>query len=166
MGAPGCVRSSAYTVLGQGVTMYMVLFTTMGAASRPRSVPVENVHASFRFCTLPVLIWSSPLNRVLARSFAGLTHWPSSGSILPVYGRPSKFFSWAGYCASAAWLRELLHPVRSATPNSAIRPLQMSLLCGSVPVRLPSKDFGQLSIRLLLLLRTKPICGRGCTLHN
>ena len=39
--------------------MYIVLFTTMGAASNHASVPVENVNASFRFCTLPVLIWSS-----------------------------------------------------------------------------------------------------------
>ena len=29
--------------------MYIVLFTTMGAASSPRVVPVENVNASFRF---------------------------------------------------------------------------------------------------------------------
>ena len=32
--------------VGNGVTTYIVVFTTSGAASCPRSTPVENVHAS------------------------------------------------------------------------------------------------------------------------
>ena len=50
--APGWRRSSAYTMLGYGVTRYMVPFTTTGAASWPRSTPVENVKASFSVPTL------------------------------------------------------------------------------------------------------------------
>ena len=50
-GAPGLVRSSAYSMFGQGATTYIVLFTTMGAASWPRGTPVSNVHASFSSAT-------------------------------------------------------------------------------------------------------------------
>ena len=35
-------------MFGHGVTMYIVLFTTSGAASCPRVMPVEKVNASFR----------------------------------------------------------------------------------------------------------------------
>ena len=34
-------------MFGNGVTIYIVLFTTSGAASCPRGTPVENVQASF-----------------------------------------------------------------------------------------------------------------------
>ena len=41
--------------------MYIVFCTTSGAASCPRTKPVEKVKANFRFLTLPVLIWSRVL---------------------------------------------------------------------------------------------------------
>ena len=65
-GAPGLVRSSAYRILGHGVTMYIVLLTTSGAASCPRVRPVENVQASFRFLTVWVLMSVRVLKRVAA----------------------------------------------------------------------------------------------------
>jgi hypothetical protein len=65
-GAPGLVRSSAYTMFGYGVITYIVLLTTSGAASWPRSTPVENDHASWRSLTLDWVISVRPLNRVLA----------------------------------------------------------------------------------------------------
>src|SRR3954471_16715469 len=58
--------------------IYMVLLTTIGAASCPRLTPVENVQDIFRLVALPLLIWSSPLNRVLAKFFEGITQLPSS----------------------------------------------------------------------------------------
>src|SRR5919199_1603952 len=73
-GAPGLVRSSAYRMLGNGVTTYMVLFTTSGAASCPRSTPVANVHAALRLRTFVVLIWSSALKRLPAKSLPGRIH--------------------------------------------------------------------------------------------
>jgi hypothetical protein len=63
-GAPGFVRSSAYRILGHGVTMYIVLLTTSGAASCPRVRPVENVQANFRFLTVSVLMSVKVLKRV------------------------------------------------------------------------------------------------------
>src|SRR5215217_5168062 len=65
-GAPGCVRSSAYNTLGNGVTRYIVLFTTSGAASCPRTKPVENVAFTDSCFTDPGVTWSSALKRVLA----------------------------------------------------------------------------------------------------
>ena len=46
-------------MLGNGVCTYMMLPTTSGEPSWPRSTPVENVHATFRFLTLSRLIWFS-----------------------------------------------------------------------------------------------------------
>jgi hypothetical protein len=60
-GAPGRVRSSAYTQLGNGVTMYIVSSTTIGAASWPRFTPVENVNSTARFRTLETSISFSGL---------------------------------------------------------------------------------------------------------
>src|SRR6187200_2808642 len=81
MGAPGCVRSSAYSTLGNGVTMYIVLFTTRGAASCPRTRPVENVAFTINCFTDSGVNCSSELNRVLAKSLAGRTQSPlSSGA--------------------------------------------------------------------------------------
>ena len=51
-------------MLGNGVWTYMVLPTTSGPPSWPRSTPVENVQATFRSLMLPVLIASSALYRV------------------------------------------------------------------------------------------------------
>ena len=48
------------------MTTYIVLFTTIGAASCPRSTPVSNVHATRRFLTFDALISVRPLKRVLA----------------------------------------------------------------------------------------------------
>src|SRR6476469_10377043 len=45
-GAPGLDRSSAYRTFGHGVTMYIVSPTTIGAASCPRSTPVEKVNST------------------------------------------------------------------------------------------------------------------------
>ena len=53
-------------MLGYGVTTYIVLPTTSGAASCPRSTPVEKLQASLSCDAFAVVIWSSPLNRVLA----------------------------------------------------------------------------------------------------
>src|SRR5438128_2059407 len=44
VGAPGLVRSSAYNTFGYGVTIYIVLPTTTGAAPWPLTTPVENVN--------------------------------------------------------------------------------------------------------------------------
>src|SRR5215210_3467882 len=71
-------------MLGYGVTTYIVLPATIGAASCPRNTPVENVHATFRFATFAALISESPLYRVLAKSLAGRIHWPSSGVALGI----------------------------------------------------------------------------------
>src|SRR3954462_1373639 len=64
--APLFARSSAYRMLGYGVTTYIVLPTTSGAASCPRLMPVEKVHATFSFLTFSAVISFRPLKRVLA----------------------------------------------------------------------------------------------------
>src|SRR5437764_1309949 len=69
--APGLERSNAYRRFGYGVTTYMVLPTTSGAASCPRCTPVAKVHAGFSDATLLALISFSPLKRELAKSLAG-----------------------------------------------------------------------------------------------
>src|SRR2546421_1363271 len=55
-GAPGLVRSSAYTKFGYDVTTYIVLLTTSGAASWPRFTPSESVEATRSAPTLDALI--------------------------------------------------------------------------------------------------------------
>src|SRR5262245_6856976 len=52
----------------------MILPTTSGAPSWPRSTPVENVQATFRFLTLSRLIWSSLLYRWLVSFPVSSTH--------------------------------------------------------------------------------------------
>jgi hypothetical protein len=47
--------------LGNGVTKYIVSPTTIGAASCPRSTPVEKVKATFSLPTLELVISSSGL---------------------------------------------------------------------------------------------------------
>src|SRR3954466_8911876 len=69
----GWRRSNAYTVLGYGVTTYMVSPMTSGAASCPLSIPVGKLNASFSEATLVVVIWSSGLNRVPC------VWWPTIG---------------------------------------------------------------------------------------
>ncbi len=48
-------------MFGNGVTTYMVLPTTSGAASCPRLTPVENVQASPSRDTFAAVIWPRPL---------------------------------------------------------------------------------------------------------
>src|SRR6478735_5140528 len=65
IGTPGFVRSSAYAMFGNGVTRYMVLSATSGAASCPFCVPSEKVHAGRSFATFAALTWARVLKRVL-----------------------------------------------------------------------------------------------------
>jgi hypothetical protein len=60
-GKPGFVRSIAYATFGKGVTRYIVLSTTSGCPSWPRSTPVENAQAARRFFTLSAVICRSSL---------------------------------------------------------------------------------------------------------
>ena len=46
-------------MFGNGVWTYIMLPTTSGEPSWPRSTPVEKVQATWRFLTLEALIWSS-----------------------------------------------------------------------------------------------------------
>jgi hypothetical protein len=48
-------------MLGYGVTTYIVSPLTMGAASCPRSTPVENVNAVRNVLTLAAVMSASPL---------------------------------------------------------------------------------------------------------
>jgi hypothetical protein len=48
-------------MFGQGVTKYIVLLTTSGAASCPRSTRVEKVQATRSVRTFVVSIWSRVL---------------------------------------------------------------------------------------------------------
>src|SRR5688572_30088568 len=79
---PGLWRSSAYRMLGHGVTTYMTSFTTIGAASCPRWTPVSNVQATFRPLAFSVVMSARSLKRVLAKSLAAIGHWgpPPRGS--------------------------------------------------------------------------------------
>src|SRR5438105_15899605 len=63
-GAPSFVRSSAYTISGNGVWTYIVLPITNGPPSCPRRTPVENVQATLRVLMLSVLIELRVLYRV------------------------------------------------------------------------------------------------------
>ena len=64
VGDPGFVRSSAKTLFGHGVTMYIVLLTTSGGASNPSVVPVENVEATWSLPTLAGVISFNAEKRV------------------------------------------------------------------------------------------------------
>src|SRR4051812_6393927 len=61
-------------MLGNGVCTYIVLPTTSGPPSCPRSTPVEKVQATFRFFTLPVLISLTVLYRVDAGFLFCIVH--------------------------------------------------------------------------------------------
>jgi hypothetical protein len=63
---PLLFKSSANTVLGNGVVRYMTSPITSGEPSWPRSTPVEKVQTGCRFFTFCVLIWLSVLYRWLA----------------------------------------------------------------------------------------------------
>src|SRR3954465_15035195 len=58
--------------------MYIVLLTTMGGSSCPRSTDVEKLHAVFRFFTLAGVISASWLYRRPPYVLPGIVHWPSS----------------------------------------------------------------------------------------
>src|SRR5262249_47709183 len=77
-GAPSLVKSSAYTMSGNGVCTYMVLPITNGPPSCPRNTPVENVQATLRFLTFSVLMLFSELYRVAALSLFAIVHCLSS----------------------------------------------------------------------------------------
>lgn len=64
--------------LGKGVTTFIVSSTTSGAAACPRTNPVEKVAFTVNCFTASGVIWSSVLNLVLAKSFAGRTQSPLS----------------------------------------------------------------------------------------
>jgi hypothetical protein len=60
-GCPAVARSIAYETFGYGVTRYIVLSTTSGCPSCPRSTPVENVHATRSCPAFAVVISASSL---------------------------------------------------------------------------------------------------------
>jgi hypothetical protein len=68
-------------MFGYGVTTYIVLPTTSGAASCFLRTPVSNVHAGLSDATLAAVISASPLYRELAKSLAGRIHCPSSAAV-------------------------------------------------------------------------------------
>src|SRR5215471_4535014 len=74
--------------------------TTSGWPSRPRSVPVDIVHATCRFLTFPVFTLVSGLNRVEPRSPPGCGHCADAGPLAA-----------AGACPAAN------APAAPATPN-------------------------------------------------
>src|SRR6188472_4504874 len=61
-------------MLGNGVARYIVLPTTIGSPSWPRSTPVEKVHATFRFLTLSAVICPRSLYRVDDGFLLGIAH--------------------------------------------------------------------------------------------
>src|SRR5262249_24633917 len=63
---------------GKAEWTYIVVPTTKGAPSWPRSAPVENVQATFNFLTLSAVIWLRLLYPVAASVFRCITPWPRS----------------------------------------------------------------------------------------
>src|ERR687888_62938 len=61
IGAPGLVRSRAYTMFGNALWTYITLLITSGFPSWPFRTPVENVQATLRFFTFVRLIAVSGL---------------------------------------------------------------------------------------------------------
>src|SRR4249920_2237796 len=61
-------------MLGNGVARYIVLPTTIGSPSWPRSTPVEKVHATFRFLTLSAVICPRSLYLVDELFLLGIAH--------------------------------------------------------------------------------------------
>src|SRR6185503_15009909 len=61
-------------MLGNGVARYIVLPTTIGSPSWPRSTPVEKLHATFRFLTLSVVICPRSLYLVDDAFLLGIAH--------------------------------------------------------------------------------------------
>src|SRR2546422_416565 len=79
MGAPGFVRSRAYTMSGKGVCTYITLLITNGLPSCPVKTPVENVHAAVRFFTFDVVICFSGLYRCWSYVRPAMAHSPTGG---------------------------------------------------------------------------------------
>src|SRR2546427_161032 len=79
MGAPGFVRSRAYTMSGKGVCTYITLLITNGLPSCPVKTPVENVHAAVRFLTFDVVICFSGLSRCRSYVRPAMAHSPTGG---------------------------------------------------------------------------------------
>src|SRR5262245_19441811 len=61
-------------MFGNGVWTNMVLPTTSGSPSCPRSTPVENDHATLRSLTFSVVIWLTVLYRVADGFLLGIAH--------------------------------------------------------------------------------------------
>src|SRR4029079_5869311 len=61
-------------MFGYGVARYIVMFTTIGSPSSPRSTPWEKVHATFRFFTLSAVICPRSLYLVDAAFLLGTAH--------------------------------------------------------------------------------------------
>src|SRR5678809_1080250 len=61
-------------MFGYGVARYIVLPTTIGSPSWPRSTPVEKVHATFRFFTLSAVICPRSLYLVADAFLLGIDH--------------------------------------------------------------------------------------------
>src|SRR6185436_11983162 len=61
-------------MFGNGVARYIVLPTTIGSPSWPRSTPVEKVHATFRFLTLSAVICPRSLYLVDDGFLLGIAH--------------------------------------------------------------------------------------------
>jgi hypothetical protein len=59
----------------------------MTADSWPRSIPTEKVKPTCSSATFSVVISANSLYRVLAKFFAGIVHWPSSGGAAAGGGR-------------------------------------------------------------------------------
>src|ERR1700733_6744814 len=61
---PTLLRSMAYTKLGYELSKYIMLPTTSGWPSCPRSVPVDMVQATFSFPAFLLVIWVNLLCRI------------------------------------------------------------------------------------------------------
>src|ERR1041385_6753688 len=69
-------------MFGNGVTTYIMLFTTSGLPSCPCSTPVENVLAALSCATLAAVICASEEKRDMARSPLGVVHSLPAGAAM------------------------------------------------------------------------------------
>jgi hypothetical protein len=105
--------------------MYIVLSVTMGAASCPRVMPVEKAKLSFKPATLRASISLRVLNRVLAKSPAGVGHW-SDCSALPARGAISTRSATQANPSAAGIDRKCIEnqPSAEAAPKGKQTPFQ------------------------------------------
>src|ERR1044072_3533010 len=69
-------------MFGNGVTTYIMLFTTSGLPSCPCSTPVENVLVPLSCATLAAVICASEEKRDMARSPLGVVHSLPAGAAM------------------------------------------------------------------------------------